>query len=78
VVFRVRCFMCGAHDVRLILGGREIIHARCQACNTNLLAEVHAIEAEAMEELEAARAMADGGDRNTRSLPAISRVENAT
>ncbi|MBA2663808.1 MAG: hypothetical protein H0U74_16085 [Bradymonadaceae bacterium] len=26
--------------MRLILGGREIIHARCHACNANLLAEV--------------------------------------
>ncbi len=40
MVFQVRCFKCGSHDVRLILGGREIIHARCHACNANLLAEV--------------------------------------
>ncbi|TXD42977.1 hypothetical protein FRC96_02180 [Lujinxingia vulgaris] len=48
MVFNVRCFKCGAHDVRLVLGGRAIIHARCHSCDTNLLAEVMALEEEAM------------------------------
>lgn len=40
MVFNVRCFKCGEHEVRLVMGGRSIIHAQCQACDTNLLAEV--------------------------------------
>lgn len=40
MVFNVRCFQCGKHEVRLVLGGRSIIHARCHGCETNLLAEV--------------------------------------
>ena len=40
MVFTVRCFKCGEHAVRLVLGGRAILHARCQACDANLLAEV--------------------------------------
>ncbi|RDV38511.1 hypothetical protein DV096_06745 [Bradymonadaceae bacterium TMQ3] len=48
MVFNVRCFKCGAHDVRLVLGGRAIIHARCHSCDTNLLAEVMALEEEAV------------------------------
>lgn len=47
MVFQVRCFKCGAHEVRLILGGRQILHARCQSCHTNLLAEVMAFEQDA-------------------------------
>lgn len=44
VVLTVRCFLCGEHAVRLIMGGRQILHARCQACRANVLAEVVAIE----------------------------------
>lgn len=44
MVFTVRCFKCGAQDVKLILGGRQILHARCQSCQTNLLAEILAFE----------------------------------
>jgi hypothetical protein len=44
MVFTVRCFKCGAQDVKLILGGRQILHARCQSCHTNLLAEILAFE----------------------------------
>jgi hypothetical protein len=47
VVFNVRCFKCGEQAVRLILGGRAIIHARCHACDSNLLAEVMALQEEA-------------------------------
>ncbi|MFU8803490.1 MAG: hypothetical protein ACNA8W_06755 [Bradymonadaceae bacterium] len=49
MVFRVRCFKCGAFEARLILGGREILHARCETCGTNLLAEVLDLEAEVEE-----------------------------
>lgn len=51
MVFDVRCFKCGEHQARLVLGGRSIIHARCHACGANLLAEVMALEQEAMEEM---------------------------
>ena len=50
MVYQVRCFMCGADQGRLIMGGRQILHARCQACQCNLLAEIAMIEREAMEE----------------------------
>jgi DNA-directed RNA polymerase subunit N (RpoN/RPB10) len=40
VVFTVRCYKCGQEAVRLVLGGRAILHARCHSCNANLLAEV--------------------------------------
>ena len=55
MVFNVRCFKCGAHDVRLVLGGRAIIHARCHSCDTNLLAEVMALEEEATRKRTAHR-----------------------
>ncbi len=47
MVFNVRCFKCGEQAVRLILGGRAIIHARCHACDSNLLAEIMALQEEA-------------------------------
>ncbi|RAL22771.1 hypothetical protein DL240_07680 [Lujinxingia litoralis] len=53
MVFNVRCYKCGAPDVRLVLGGRAIIHARCHSCNTNLLAEVMAMEEEAQKRKQA-------------------------
>ena len=40
MVFTVRCFKCGADSVRLVLGGRAILHARGHSCSSNLLAEV--------------------------------------
>ena len=46
MVFTVRCYKCGENSVRLVLGGRAILHARCQACSANLLAEVLALEKE--------------------------------
>ena len=46
MVFTVRCFKCGEDAVRLVLGGRAILHARCQACDANLLAEVLEFEEE--------------------------------
>lgn len=44
MVFNVRCFKCGEQAVRLVMGGRSIIHARCHACESNLLAEVMEFE----------------------------------
>ncbi len=49
MVFDVRCFKCGEHEARLVLGGRSIIHARCHACGTNLLAEVMELEQEVLD-----------------------------
>lgn len=46
MVFNVRCFKCGEHEVRLVLGGRAIIHARCHGCESNLLAEIMELEQE--------------------------------
>jgi len=40
MVQTVRCYQCGEEAVRLITGGRKIIHAHCDACDTNLLDEV--------------------------------------
>lgn len=44
MVFNVRCYKCGENEVRLVLGGRAIIHARCHGCDSNLLAEVMEFE----------------------------------
>lgn len=49
MVFQVCCFKCNENKVRLVLGGREIIHARCQACNSNLLAEILEFEQEVIQ-----------------------------
>jgi hypothetical protein len=46
LVFTVRCYKCGESAVRLVLGGRAILHARCHACSSNLLAEVLEFEQE--------------------------------
>ena len=46
MIYTTRCFKCGEMAVRLIMGGRSIIHARCQACNATLLDEVLRFEAE--------------------------------
>lgn len=53
MVFQVRCFKCGEHKVRLVLGGRYIMHARCNACDSNLLAEIMAFEEEVRAAMEA-------------------------
>lgn len=53
MVLIVRCFKCGQQDVRLIVGGRSIIHARCHSCGANLLEEVMAFEAEVLAEAAA-------------------------
>lgn len=53
MVLIVRCFKCGQQDVRLIVGGRSIIHARCHSCGANLLEEVMAFEAEVQAEAAA-------------------------
>lgn len=54
MVLIVRCFKCGQQDVRLIVGGRSIIHARCHSCGANLLEEVMEFEAEIQAETAAA------------------------
>ncbi len=46
MVFTVRCFKCGEPAVRLVLGGRAILHARCHSCSANLLSEVLEFEQE--------------------------------
>ena len=59
MVFNVRCFKCGEPDVRLILGGRAIIHARCHGCESNLLAEVMEFEQEVIARVAANSEMSD-------------------
>lgn len=74
MVFQVRCFKCGEHQVRLVLGGRFIMHARCYGCDSNLLAEIMEFE----EEVRAAFAKrsvedeGEGEDDDDRSSSAIS------
>lgn len=51
MVFEVRCFKCGAHAAQIVLGGRRIIHARCHACDANLLAEVLEFERAVEQEM---------------------------
>lgn len=46
MVFTVRCFKCGEDAVRLVLGGRQILHAKCESCDANLLDEVMRFELE--------------------------------
>ena len=46
----MRCFKCGDSAVRLVLGGRAILHARCHGCGTNLLAEVLEYEQEVLRD----------------------------
>lgn len=46
MIYTTRCFKCGEMAVRLIMGGRSIIHARCHSCGSNLLDEVMRFEAE--------------------------------
>ena len=50
MVFTVRCFKCGEPSVRLVLGGRAILHARCHSCSANLLSEVLEYEQEILTE----------------------------
>jgi hypothetical protein len=56
LVFTVRCYKCGEDAVRLVLGGRAILHARCQACDANLLAEVLEFEEEVRRQTESKNA----------------------
>jgi len=74
VVLTVRCFLCGEPSVRLIMGGRQILHARCQACHSNVLAEVLALELDAQRQTRAPETP-ESRERETtaESLPAISR-----
>lgn len=58
MVFTVRCFRCGEDAVRLVLGGRAILHARCQACDANLLAEVLEFEEETRRKVDESEASA--------------------
>ncbi|AWV90276.1 hypothetical protein [Bradymonas sediminis] len=71
MVLIVRCFKCGQQDVRLIVGGRSIIHARCHSCGANLLEEVMEFEAE----IEAA---ATGSLHTTAEHQAVSRPSKDT
>lgn len=73
MVLIVRCFKCGNHDVRLIVGGRSIIHARCHSCGTNLLEEVMEFEAQVHAELHAAAP----GPSTTAAHKAVSRTDEA-
>lgn len=56
MVFTVRCFKCGDSAVRLVLGGRAILHARCHACGSNLLAEVFEFEQQVLREQNGGKA----------------------
>lgn len=38
--------MCGEDAARVVMANAKIIHARCHACGSNLLAEVMALEEE--------------------------------
>ena len=67
MVFNVRCFKCGEHQVRLVLGGRAIIHARCHGCDSNLLAEVMKFEKQVYAEM-AARADEESAPQVTSTL----------
>ena len=76
MVFDVRCFKCGEPEVRLVLGGRNIIHARCHACESNLLAEVMEFErqvntGQCNDEDSDASSESDPGD----TLPPVSSTE---
>lgn len=61
MVFTVRCYKCGEPAVRLVLGGRAILHARCHSCGSNLLSEVLEYEQEVLREKKSRDA--DGGER---------------
>lgn len=64
MVFTVRCYKCGEVAVRLIMGGRAILHARCQACHANLLDEVMTFEAEVAAQAGKQAAHADKPTQN--------------
>jgi hypothetical protein len=55
MVVTVRCFKCGEDEARLVMGGREIMQARCEACSSNLLAEVLELEERTIHERIARR-----------------------
>lgn len=69
LVFTVRCYKCGDDAVRLVLGGRAILHARCQSCDANLLAEVLEFEEETK------RRNREGDEAEGRSAPDTAEVE---
>jgi transcription elongation factor Elf1 len=58
MVQTVRCYKCGTESVRLITGGRKIIHAHCDACDTNLLEEV----SEFQQQVEQGGALGEGSE----------------
>ncbi len=68
MVFNVRCFKCGEPEVRLVLGGRAIIHARCHGCESNLLAEVMEFEQEVAAGVAARKAAESSDDPITQTL----------
>lgn len=70
MVFNVRCFKCGEPEVRLVLGGRAIIHARCHGCDSNLLAEIMEFEQEIYAEGEET-VVEDVSGPSTQALAAI-------
>ena len=63
MVFNVRCYKCGENQVRLVLGGRAIIHARCHGCDSNLLAEIMDFEQQIIDEQSTAE------EKSTESHP---------
>lgn len=73
MVFTVRCFKCGEDSVRLVLGGRAILHARCQACDANLLAEVLEFEDETRRRQQ--RAADEAGHEDGANPPDTAEVD---
>lgn len=61
--------------MRLIMGGRAILHARCQACHANLLDEVMTFEAEVAARGDADAAQQEKPTQN--GLPAVAPPEAA-
>ena len=73
MVLTVRCFLCGEPSVRLIMGGRQILHARCQACHSNVLAEVLALEQDAQRQHRSPDPDSREREITADAMPAISR-----
>ncbi len=71
MVFTVRCFKCGESAVRLVLGGRAILHARCHSCASNLLAEVFEFEQEVLREAQQRSTQQEAEQRSTKQLAAL-------
>ncbi len=70
MVFNVRCYKCGENEVRLVLGGRAIIHARCHGCDSNLLAEVMEFEQQVLARGQAESDDSVGDEKPIASLAA--------